>query len=76
MKRGKRSSSLIRDESMNPRKRRKRANNNKNNNNKNNVNNYQCNGKTKKGVRCKNKTKEIDGYCFLHVCQTPKLLFI
>ncbi len=30
----------------------------------------QCNGKTKAGNSCKNKTLNVSGYCYLHVSQT------
>lgn len=32
----------------------------------------QCSGMTKKGVRCKNKTTNVNGYCNLHQSQAPK----
>ncbi len=33
---------------------------------KSNLNSVQCSGKTKKGARCKNLTKNISGKCYLH----------
>ena len=31
----------------------------------------QCQGVTKKGARCKNKTNNASGYCYLHESQAP-----
>lgn len=32
----------------------------------------QCSGLTKKGARCRNRTTNASGYCYLHVSQAPK----
>lgn len=31
----------------------------------------QCKGTTKKGLRCKNRTTNASGYCYLHESQAP-----